>query len=355
MIDRNELPHQNEQARLEALEHLQILDTPIEERFERFTRLASKSLGVPICAISCVDMHRQWFKSIQGLDVCQTTRGESFCQHVIHDEQVLVVPDARFDERFANNPLVTGDPGIVFYAGAPIFSRDHLPVATLCVIDRQPRSFGVEETEILREFARIAERELHNPRANAVERALIEQVGEVWRSSMIDPLTRVWNHEGIALIISESIRHQASSGHHPVGVATMELLGYTEVCKQLGFVQGDAYLRCFTHEALKSIGAADAIGHLRGAEFALLFPELESAQDLNITLQKLLDLAKQVMPFKSGREAIGFGCWIERYASINPDLLLENLCDGLKMVRSPGQDPLQISTLESTHPNQSAA
>lgn len=355
MIDRHELPHPREEERIEALRRLQILDTPIEDRFERITRLAGKSLDMPICAISCIDLHRQWFKSIQGLEISQTTRGESFCQHTILSDEVIVIPDARFDDRFANNPLVTGDPGIVFYAGAPIFSRANLPVATLCVIDREPRSFSVDEREMLREFARIAERELHAPRANEVERALIQQVGEVWRSSMIDPLTSAWNHEGIALIITESVRRQGLSGHRPVAVATIELCGYQQVCKKLGFVQGDAYMRRFSREALKLLGHAGSIGHLRDAEFALVLPDLDSRNDFQDTLRRILDMASREMPFESETEAIGFGFWIDHCNSINPDLLLEQLCDGLDAVRYSAQDPLKITSMGSSPADQSAA
>ena len=110
-----ELP-KNEKERLAALKQLNILDTPLEERFERITRIVARSLNVPIAAISLIDESRQWFKSIQGLSDSETSRDVAFCAHAILDDELLLIPDATQDERFANNPLVTEKPFIRFYA-----------------------------------------------------------------------------------------------------------------------------------------------------------------------------------------------------------------------------------------------
>lgn len=355
MNDRSEMAHPREEERLEALHHIQILDTPIEERFERITRLAGKSLDMPICAISCIDLHRQWFKSIQGLDVCETARGVSFCQHTILQNDVIVIPDARFDDRFANNPLVTGDPGIVFYAGAPILSCANLPIATLCVIDREPRCFSADDQDVLREFAKLAERELHTPRANAVEDALIQQVGDAWRSSLIDPLTRFWNHEGIAVVITESVREIDQAAQTPTGIAIIELRGYEQICNRMGFVQGDAYLRRFSRAVLKHLNPADSIGRLRDAEFALVLPDRKSQTELVEAMRTVLEAARSEMPFETDLESIGFGFWIENQSAINPDLLLEKLCDGLDWVRVSQQNTLEICTIDQPSEGHSAA
>ena len=107
------IPHTKERERLDSLYNLQILETPIEQRFELITGLLCTIFDVPVSAISFVDLHRQWFKSIQGLAIEQTDRCVSFCQYTILGDDVMVIPDARFDDRFGNTPLVTGDPGIV--------------------------------------------------------------------------------------------------------------------------------------------------------------------------------------------------------------------------------------------------
>lgn len=149
----------NESQRLALLRSLLILDTPEETRFDRLTHLVQQCLGSDIVLISLVDHDRQWFKSKQGLEACETGRDISFCGHAILADNILEIPDARQDERFADNPLVTGEPYIRFYAGAPL-SIDGYKIGTLCLIDRQPRQMTNSERSILREFADAIEQEI---------------------------------------------------------------------------------------------------------------------------------------------------------------------------------------------------
>ncbi len=121
-----------EPERLAALQRLNLLDTESESRFDRITRLAQRLFQVPIALVSLVDSDRQWFKSKQGLDACETGRDISFCGHAILGSGIFEIPDATQDTRFADNPLVTGAPDIRFYAGAPLQSADGFNIGTLC-------------------------------------------------------------------------------------------------------------------------------------------------------------------------------------------------------------------------------
>lgn len=151
----------NEQQRLQSLRALAILDTPPEERFDRITRLAAQFVGTPIVLISLVDEARQWFKSAVGLDATQTPRDVAFCAHAILDSEVLVVPDAHDDPRFAENALVTGAPHVRFYAGAPLSLSDGVRIGTLCAIDTQSRTLSERERSALVDLAQIVVDELH--------------------------------------------------------------------------------------------------------------------------------------------------------------------------------------------------
>src|SRR4029077_4595357 len=114
----------DEERRLASLRQLSILDTPSEERFDRITRVAAAVGDVPIALVSLVDHDRQWFKSCHGLGLTETSREVSFCGHVVLSRAPLIVPDTLLDDRFADNPLVTGEPRVRFYAGFPIFYTD---------------------------------------------------------------------------------------------------------------------------------------------------------------------------------------------------------------------------------------
>jgi signal transduction histidine kinase len=145
----------NEQERLASLQSYHILDTAEEQDFDDLTTLASAICQTPIALISLVDKDRQWFKSHHGLSARETPRDFSFCAHAIaRPEELLIVTDANEDDRFVNNPLVTGDPHIVFYAGVPLVSSDGFSLGSLCVIDQQRRELNLEQIQALKVIAR---------------------------------------------------------------------------------------------------------------------------------------------------------------------------------------------------------
>lgn len=148
-------PTENEVQRLQALYDSEILDTEREQIFDNLTALVGKIFDVPIVAISLVDKNRQWFKSSQGLDVCETNRDISFCGHAVHGAVPFIINDAKADPRFHDNPLVTGGPNIAFYAGVPLKygENDDLHIGTLCIIDSKPRDLSAEQVETLKSFA----------------------------------------------------------------------------------------------------------------------------------------------------------------------------------------------------------
>lgn len=153
----------NESERLAALHKLEILDTYPEERFDRITKIASALFNVPIALVSLVDWDRQWFKSTRGLDASQTPRDAAFCAHAILEQETMVVSDALLDPRFADNPFVTNDPNIRFYAGYPLTLPDGNRIGTLCLIDTQPREFSEAKLELLKDLGYLVEKELIAP------------------------------------------------------------------------------------------------------------------------------------------------------------------------------------------------
>ncbi len=166
-----------ESLRLLTLQNTGLLDSDPEERFDRITRLCSAMFNAPISAVSLVDNDRQWFKSIVGLPgVTETPRDSAFCAHTILGDDIMVVPDALQDERFADNPLVDGEPNIRFYAGCPIRisssnnSEEKFPIGALCIIDYKPRDLCEAELRSLRDFGAMLECEIANFRNEKIDR-----------------------------------------------------------------------------------------------------------------------------------------------------------------------------------------
>jgi hypothetical protein len=144
----------DESDRLAALKKYSILDTLPEQIYEDVTALASLICGTPISLVSLVDADRQWFKSELGLGVKETPRAVSFCAHTLGTAKTLIVKDAKADPRFMDNPLVLGDPGIRFYAGAPMKDPEGHVLGTVCVIDTAPHTLTAIQIATLEALAR---------------------------------------------------------------------------------------------------------------------------------------------------------------------------------------------------------
>ncbi|WP_245563740.1 sensor histidine kinase [Spirosoma luteum] len=166
---KSHLPNPVESNRIDALKSYEILDSLPEQDYDDITKLASEICQTPISLISLIDETRQWFKSNHGLPIRETPRELAFCAHaIINPNETMVVTDSREDERFAQNPLVTGDPNIVFYAGVPLVDSDGFALGSLCVIDRTVRQLSQSQLAALKTLARQVVHMLELRRANAV-------------------------------------------------------------------------------------------------------------------------------------------------------------------------------------------
>lgn len=146
--------HKKENERQQLLESYSILDTLPETDFDNLTSIASVICGIPISLITLLDNDRQWFKSQHGINISETPRDYAFCAHAINaDEEVFIIPDARIDGRFHDNPYVTGDPNVIFYAGVPLTDSSGLPLGTLCVIDNKPNELNSTQLDALKALA----------------------------------------------------------------------------------------------------------------------------------------------------------------------------------------------------------
>ena len=166
----------NESARLEALRRFRILDTPAEPAFDDFAKVAAVVCGTPIAIMSLIDAERQWFKARVGLETSETSRELAFCAHTIMGSEPFIVEDASADPRFSGNPLVTAEPNIRFYTGAPLIDSEGHALGSLCVIDRRPRRLTPEQTGALQALSRRIISELEFRRAAWQLASALEEV-----------------------------------------------------------------------------------------------------------------------------------------------------------------------------------
>jgi GAF domain-containing protein len=157
----------SEAARLEALRRYQVLDTAPEKSFDDIARLASFICGTPVSLITLLDETRQWFKAKVGVEISEMGLDNAFCAYAIQQEELMIVEDARLDERFASNPLVTAEPHVRFYAGAPLITPDGQALGSLCVLDREPRKMSDGQKSALAALGKLVINQLELRRVSA--------------------------------------------------------------------------------------------------------------------------------------------------------------------------------------------
>ena len=240
----------NERQRLAVLRNLGVLDTPVEESYERVVRLAARLFDVPIALVSLVDEHRQWFKARFGVEVQETSRDLAFCAHAIaaENDDMFVVTDAEADPRFADNPFVLGESGIRFYAGQPLSVHGHR-VGTLCVVDRRPRQLTDVERETLRDLASVVEDLLSRRELQAV---VIELESSESRKAQI----LATMHDGIILQdASGSIVEWNQAAERMLGLTGDELGGRTSLDSRWEAIRADGTpWPGATHPAMEALG-----------------------------------------------------------------------------------------------------
>ncbi|MGB7816540.1 MAG: PAS domain S-box protein [Methylotenera sp.] len=239
----------NEQARIERLQQLMVLDTKPEVLFDEIAKLASVVCGTPIALISLVDENRQWFKANVGLEgATETHRNLAFCAHAILDNVLMEVPDATLDERFHTNPLVTGDPKIRFYAGAPLTMPGGENIGTLCVINHNPQHLSIYQKAMLSGLANLAvkvllsrEATLNDIESNAsIIAAIVEFAQEAIISLNSDSIVTSWNKGAESLF---GYREEEIVGKSTAILYPQEKLNEHEFF--MGQIKNNQHIKCF--------------------------------------------------------------------------------------------------------------
>ncbi|MCP5084373.1 MAG: sensor domain-containing diguanylate cyclase [Alphaproteobacteria bacterium] len=253
-----------EARRLATLREYDILDTGPEEAFDRITRLAQSALRLPIVLVSLVDENRQWFKSRVGLEPQETPREVSFCSHAIQQDPPFIIPNALLDDRFADNPLVTGSPHIRFYAGVPLKMKDGSNLGTLCAIDTKPCVLTDTELSILSDLAQLVVDELE-----------LRQLATT--DSLTGALTRRSFEAELDGELDRSKRYK-----HNASLILLDLDHLKGVNDSFGHAAGDAVLRNAANLSKAALRNVDVFGRVEGDQFAILLPETGRIGALNV-------------------------------------------------------------------------
>lgn len=280
----------NEEQRLRALREYAVLDSLPEQAYDDLTILASAICDTPIALITLLDEDRQWFKGNVGLEASETPRSIAFCSHAImNPEEVMVVEDAEVDDRFAANPLVTGDPHIRFYAGAPLVTPTGESLGTICVIDREPRKLTAVQSEALKILSRavIAQLELRRSIAT-LEQAVLEQEhhvalmreyqqnmervrADLESQSRTDALTGIRNRRSFDIQLEEECE-RAQNGHTPCSLVLIDTDQFKEINDRFGHPAGDETLRAVALLLQSALRSDDVLCRYGGDEFGAILP-----------------------------------------------------------------------------------
>jgi diguanylate cyclase (GGDEF)-like protein len=250
----------DEDQRLRDLERYGVMEADSDEHFDRILDLAGAIFQTPIVAISLVEADRQWFLAQRGLDVRETPREMAFCAHAIVHDDVMVVPDARSDERFRTNPLVFADPHIRFYAGAPLHSPEGHNLGTLCVIDRQPRDLTPEQRQLLHRLAQLAMREL-----------------ELRRLAHLCPVTGLPTRRTFLTIGAREF-DRSRRDQHPLSLLLFDIDNLRLINNRWGHEAGDQVLADVVRLARTFLKTQDFAARLGDGEFALLLVGIDAEQ-----------------------------------------------------------------------------
>lgn len=267
----------DEASRQQALDELELLDTPAELYLDTLVRLARDLFQVESVLISLIDHDRQWFKARIGLDAAQTSRDVSFCGHAVAAGELLVVPDTLENACFRDNPLVSGAPFIRFYAGQPLHSTNGQAIGTLCLLDSAPRILSPQEHQYMQDLATLAEGYLYLRSLSQQTQNLRQAVSREQRKALIDPLTQLWNRAGLEQFFNSEESKARAQGKQ-LAVIYCDLDHFKLVNDQFGHAAGDQVLWQSARRMSAALRPDDLLVRQGGEEFVALVSVHDEAE-----------------------------------------------------------------------------
>ena len=324
----DDLQLRDENARIAALRRLDVLDTAVEEPFEKIVTLVRTVLAVPIATVTLVDRDRQWFKAKRGLDRSETPRTISFCTHTIQQREPLIVEDAHLDPRFATSPLVVGTPNIRSYAGVPLRTPEGYNIGSLCAMDTRARRFSPADIAILGNFANIV--------CDELELRMIAQV---------DHLTGALTRRGFVEQAEREIARSRCYGR-PSTLVMLDVDHFKSVNDAHGHPTGDQVLHQIAKIAEVALRPSDVFGRLGGEEFGILLP-VTSGGEAAIVAERLRQaIADNPMPLSEQgtlRVTASFGVAVLAPTMASVSAWLESADKMLYEAKADGRNCIRVA------------
>ncbi len=277
---------------LASIHQLDPFYTPLEERFERLTRLGRTALDLPVVAITAVRENRQWYKSVVGWQISELPLDDGLCGPIIEDGQPRIVADTLTDPLFAKKAIVTGAPNFRFYAGYPLRDASGMTVGTYCGFDTKPRETDEHFAKLLSDMGQLAERELLTTDLCNAQTQLIAKLSEARRQAMFDVLTRVWNRRG-GMDLLELAVNGADQDKEGFSICLMDIDNFKKINDQYGHPVGDQVLRKIAASIVASVRPHDIVCRYGGEEFLTILRGAgeehctEIAERIRINIQAL--------------------------------------------------------------------
>lgn len=273
-----------ETLRLSELQMQDLVNTPLEARFNRLARLAREALRVRAAAVSFIDHDREWFKAVTGWNVSQLPRSRSLAASVLDVSGPTVIDDTRRDDRCSGHALVISPPGFRFCAIHPLTDRFDNLVGAIAGYDIEPRAASPRLLETLADLGHLAQRELFVSELGAAQQDLLAKLDASRRHALLDELTRLWNRRGGMDLLGRAVANAQRGAN--LGICIVDIDRFKSINDQFGHATGDTVLRKVASMLVDSIRGDDIACRLGGDEFLLVFPDL-GADDLAKVVERI--------------------------------------------------------------------
>jgi diguanylate cyclase (GGDEF)-like protein len=324
---------------------LDLFYTPLEERFERITRLARRALQVPVAAITLLNEEKQWFKSAAGWGIAELPRAHSICRITVDENRLVAIGDTVKDSRVAASPIVVSAPRFRAYAGHPLADEHGNVAGTFCVLDLKPREFSAADRQTVTDLAAMTQREMLSDRLSDAHAALTAKLSVARREAMMDPLTRLWNRRGASVLLKSSFATADQRGT-PLTLALLDLDNFKRINDSYGHQIGDEVLRKVASRLVGAVRNNDFVCRIGGDEFLIVMTETDARAAAQVAERIRRAVTDTAVPTRDGTlpMSVSVGCTVRQPQDVQPvEQLLERADQALLASKAGGRNRVRVT------------